>query len=206
MTSSGMRPERPSGVMAAELSDLTGRVLQFWFGLRDAASAPVQRPEWFRVDGAFDAACAKDFRDASARAAAGELDALAATAHGALALVLLLDQLPRNIHRGRPQAFAADGRARAVAAAAIDQNFDQAFVPVQRQFFYLPFEHSEDLADQERAVALFRALAEPELLQWAERHRNVIARFGRFPHRNAILGRQSSAEELAFLERPGSSF
>jgi uncharacterized protein (DUF924 family) len=119
--------------------------------------------------------------------------------------VLLLDQMPRNIYRGRPEAFAADGAARAVAGRALGRGFD-APLPVERRLFlYLPFEHSEDLADQQRAVALIGGLGDPDWLHWAERHRAVIARFGRFPHRNRILGRPDTAEEAAFLAA-GSPF
>ena len=122
----------------------------------------------------------------------------------------MLDQFPRNIHRGTPQAFAGDAAALAIAEAAISAGFDRALLPVERVFLYLPFEHSERLADQDRAVTLFEALAgEPDMAQtidYAHRHREVIRRFGRFPHRNPILGRTNSAAEEAYLAEPGAGF
>jgi uncharacterized protein (DUF924 family) len=138
------------------------------------------------------------------------------TSRGRLALILLLDQLPRSIHRGTPEAFAQDAAARQVADSGLAAGADRLLRPIERLFFYLPFEHSEDLADQHRSVRLFRELGESVLesqrdvfsgfLDYAVRHREVIERFGRFPHRNRILGRESTPEELAFLEEPGSSF
>jgi uncharacterized protein (DUF924 family) len=143
-------------------------------------------------------------------AANGGLDRLADFPDGALTLAILLDQFPRNLFRGRPEAFAQDAKARATAQAAIARGFDQLLAPVERVFIYLPFEHSEALDDQHRSVALFESLpAVPwraEQIDYAARHRDIIARFGRFPHRNAALGRVSAAEEAAFLQQPGSSF
>lgn len=124
----------------------------------------------------------------------------------ALAAVIALDQFPRNIFRGTPQAFATDPQALAVAKAAVSANLDHAMSKDERLFLYLPFEHSEDLADQHRSVELLAALGDPELLRYAEAHRVIIERFGRFPHRNAILGRVSTPEEEEFLRGPGSSF
>ncbi len=141
-----------------------------------------------------------------ARGARGELDGLQASAEGSLTLVLLLDQLPRNIHRGRPEAFAADEKARAVARRAIERGFDKELAKPQRLFLYLPFEHSESLADQDLALELISPLCDEEQTYWARRHHDVIARFGRFPHRNGILGRGSTAEEMAFLNSPEPSF
>lgn len=180
-------------------------VLDFWFGSRDA-----RRPEWFARDTAFDRLVARRFADLYYAAAEGKLDHWAGSADGALALVLLLDQFPRNIFRGDRRAFSTDGQARAIARRAIDRGFDKQMSPLRRQFFYLPFEHSEDRRDQVLAVELTREL--PDATQagsahdWAVRHRDVIERFGRFPHRNAILGRGSTPEERAFLNQPGSSF
>ena len=118
----------------------------------------------------------------------------------------MLDQLPRNIHRGRPEAVAADEKARAVARRAIERGFDKELAKPRRLFLYLPFEHSESLADQDLALELISALGDEEQTYWARRHRDAIARFGRFPHRNAILGRDSTAEEMAFLNSPEPSF
>jgi uncharacterized protein (DUF924 family) len=172
-------------------------LLAFWFETPDCEA------RWFKADAGFDAALGARFGKLAARAAEGELGDWAATVEGALALVLLLDQLPRNLHRGGAMAFAADGKARAAARAAISRGFDRALPPVRRQFLYLPFEHSEDPADQEEGLRLFASLPEGEFrdgcLDWARRHAQVIQRFGRFPHRNGALGRDSSADEAAFL-------
>ena len=180
-------------------------VLAFWF----ADGPGVRRAVWFRRTDAFDAACA-EFRAVLAAALRGDLNGWSTTPRGALALVVLLDQFPRNIHRGTPQAFAGDAAALAIAEAAISAGFDRALLPVERVFLYLPFEHSERLADQDRAVTLFEALAgEPDMAQtidYAHRHREVIRRFGRFPHRNPILGRTNSAAEEAYLAEPGAGF
>ena len=154
---------------------------------------------WFGGDAAFDAR----FREAHFAAARRELDGWAASAEGALALLLLLDQFPRNVFRGTGHAYATDPLARHFAGAMVDSGAD-AEVPRQlRMFCYLPFQHSEAMADQERAVALLQAMGEAK---WALHHREIIRRFGRFPHRNAALGRESTAAELAFLQEPGSSF
>jgi uncharacterized protein (DUF924 family) len=177
-------------------------VLAFWF-----AGEPNQhQPVWFERDDSYDQACAR-LGDALAAARRGALDHWAETPPGALALILLLDQLSRNLHRGSPAAFAADVQARAQARRAVTRGFDQAVGPVQRIFFYLPFEHSEDLADQDESVRLFTRLhAElgDETLDHARQHRAVIRRFGRFPHRNAPLGRPSTPEELAYLAQAAS--
>ena len=170
-------------------------VLAFW-----RAAGPKQ---WFRKDDAFDAEIGARFLTAIEAAAAGRLAHWETTPEGALALLILLDQFPRNIFRASARAFAADPLARAVADRAIAQKFDQRVPPAERLFFYLPFEHSEDLADQERAVALIRALGDADLLKWAELHADIIRRFGRFPHRNAALGRTTSRVEQAFLDGGG---
>ena len=186
---------------------LTRAVLDFWF-----QPAGGYRPEWFRKDESFDAAIRERF--------AAEVDtALASTSPGAaddtglLARILLLDQFTRNIFRGTPRAFAGDAQALALATQLVSSGRDKNLNPWQRWFAYLPFEHSESLIDQERSVALYAALAREmqapafdSALDYAEKHRVIIARFGRFPHRNAILGRESSAEESEFLKQPGSSF
>lgn len=175
-------------------------VLDFWFSDRVSA-------KWWVKDPDFDAEVEARLGDLHREAVAGALDEWAATAEGALALVLLLDQVPRNIHRGTPDAFACDAKARATTKAAIDAGHDRSLgEPSQRLFLYMPLEHSESLADQERSVALMASLDNPHWHDFAVRHRDIVARFGRFPHRNAILGRESTAEELAFLEKPGSSF
>ncbi len=192
-----------TGDTAKALSD---RVIAFWFSECDDAGAPIRRAAWFAKDEAFDASIRAQFSDDVTAAAEGRYDDMASDPHGALALVILLDQFPRNLHRGTAQTFAADAKARVIANDAIARGFDRRLPPVMRQFLYLPFEHSESLDDQDRAVALFDAMNDPELLKWAVRHRDIIARFGRFPHRNAALGRADTAEEIAFLDEPHSSF
>lgn len=186
--------------------DVVKRVFDFWFGAPGAEGTYAERKVWFEKDAAFDAEVAMRLRDDYERAAAGALDAPVASAEGCLALTLLLDQVPRNLFRGHPRSCATDAKARAVAERAIAAGYDRAFDAVRRLFLYLPFEHSEDLRDQDRSVALAESLANPEHLRYALRHREIIARFGRFPHRNVTLGRASTAEELEFLKEPYSSF
>jgi uncharacterized protein (DUF924 family) len=169
-------------------------VVRFW---REAGEAA-----WFRKDEAFDAAFRAQFLAAHQAAAAGTLDGWAATAEGALALILLLDQFPRNCFRGQARMFATDAKAVAVAEAAIAAGHDLAVEEALRVFVYLPFEHAEDLAMQERCVALCAPLRE-DYLRFAVLHRDIIARFGRFPHRNAVLERESTPDELAFLAEGG---
>jgi uncharacterized protein (DUF924 family) len=180
-------------------------VLEFWF-----VPGETSRREWFLKDAAFDARIRDGFGPLIAEALAGGLGEWSATARGALARVIVLDQFTRNAFRETPQAFAGDERARATASDAIARGYDRALAPVERWFLYIPFEHSESLADQERSLALFRALATEtglsDPLDWAERHAKVIRLFGRFPHRNAILGRTSTPEEVIFLRSPGSRF
>lgn len=175
------------------------RVLEFWF-------AGGTKGKWWVKEAAFDETVRRTLGALHERAAAGGLADWQDTPEGALALVLLLDQVPRNIFRDTPRAFATDPQARRVAAAAIDRGFDGRLEPDGKLFLYMPLEHSEDLAAQDRACALFAALGDPELLRYAEAHRQIIRRFGRFPHRNLLLGRTSTPEEEAFLAQPGSSF
>lgn len=181
---------------------LIRQILSFWFA--DGPETP--RDVWFKATPAFDMEVSKAFRGPHQQAISGDLDGLRDNAEGCLALLLLLDQAPRNLFRGTAQAFAGDGQARAVARHALDRGFDQALPAAQQLFLYLPFEHSEDLADQDRSVALFETLDNAEWLDYAHRHRDIIVRFGRFPHRNAALGRPSTPDEIAFLATPGSSF
>jgi uncharacterized protein (DUF924 family) len=193
-------------------------ILEFWFGDGlDAASVAAARSAlWWGKSAESDEAIRRRFGDWVDRAASGELDGWLVTPRGRLALIILLDQFRRNIHRGTPAAFAADGRALQWAKEGIAGGIDDELRPIERVFFYLPLEHSEQLADQRQCVQLYKQLldevapAEKPLfatyLDFAERHREIIERFGRFPHRNAILGRVSTEEELAFLEIPGSSF
>ena len=185
-------------------------ILAFWFGTEDEPAFCTPRALWFRADAAFDRAVGAHCQALHLEAAAGRLDHWADTPLGCLALLILLDQAPRNLFRGTPRAYATDRQALAHARAAVDAGFDRPLRPVQRWFIYLPFEHSETLADQARSVALFEALkddsASAAALDSVRRHHEIIARFGRFPHRNAILGRVSTPAEEAFLTQPNSSF
>lgn len=181
-------------------------VLAFWFGGVAGDDFKSRNRVWFGKDEALDGAIRSRFAALHADAAAGRRTAWEADPRGALALVVVLDQFPRNMFRGTPEAFATDPLALAVAKRAIDRGFDRLLRPVERLFLYLPFEHSEVLAEQERSVALVGTLGDPGTLDYAKRHRDIVARFGRFPHRNAILGRMSTPEEAAFLRKPESSF
>jgi uncharacterized protein (DUF924 family) len=169
-------------------------VLAFW-----RADGP---DKWFTKDDAFDAEIRARFLATYETAAAGRL-AWDTDPEGALALVIVLDPFPRNIFRNDARTFAADPIARQVTARAIERGFDQQVAPAERSFFYLPFEHSEALADQERCIALNRASGDAEALKWAENHADIIRRFGRFPHRNKVLGRATTPEEQAFLDAGG---
>ncbi len=186
-------------------------VLDFWFGAPGSAARGQSRIEWFRKSEAFDAEIAQRFGPLVEQALCGGLEDWAARAESALARILLLDQFTRNAFRGSSRAFAGDALALCAAREMVAAGQDAALEPVQRAFVYLPFEHAEDLAAQDEAVRLFTQLAAEapalgDMLDYAHRHRAVIARFGRFPHRNAQLGRASTADELAFLREPGSRF
>jgi uncharacterized protein (DUF924 family) len=186
-------------------------VLDFWFGEPGSAEYGTVRKMWFHKDEAFDARLRERFGALLDAACAGELDAWAATPEGAVALLIVLDQFSRNCHRGTPRAFAADERALAIARQLVASGADRALpTPQHRVFAYLPFEHAESMDVQRESLRLFGELkAEPACegyYDYAVRHADVIERFGRFPHRNAQLGRASSEAELAFLREPGSSF
>lgn len=193
-------------------------IIEFWFGLDadDKLTADRQAKLWWSKNEMLDAAMRERFGPWLDKAAASRLDDWAESAAGRLALILLTDQFPRNIHRGTPQSFAYDALARAWCKEGLREGVHTTLRPIERVFFYLPLEHSESLADQEQAVALFAELldgapaAHRETFQnfydFAVRHQEVIRRFGRFPHRNSILGRVSTAEEAAFLQQKGSSF
>jgi uncharacterized protein (DUF924 family) len=160
---------------------------------------------WFEKDDAFDDEIRRRFLATHEAAAAGQLSGWEQDAQGALALLILLDQFPRNMFRGTARAFAADPMARAIAAGALVRGFDAQAPEGMRNFFFLPFEHSEDIADQQRCVALNKATGDADGLKWAEIHADIIRRFGRFPHRNAVLGRATTPEEQAFLDGGGFS-
>ena len=184
-------------------------ILEFWFGRPDTADYGSAREAWFRKDAASDAAIGERFGTAIETALSGGFADWTAP-RATLARILLLDQFTRNSFRDTPRAFAGDALALALAEKAIARGDDGNLIPVERWFMYMPYVHAESLSAQERAVSLFRrlrdetGLAEP--LGWAERHAEVIRLFGRFPHRNAILGRVSTPEEVAFLAAPGSRF
>mgnify|MGYP001562019674 FL=1 len=187
------------------------KVLDFWFLPPDHPGHGQARMEWFRKDDGFDLLIRARFGALIDAAIAGGLGEWDATPHGALARLIVLDQFTRNVYRGTPRAFAGDAWALALAVAMTQQGLDQQLPPMLRAFVYLPFEHAEDLAMQARAVELFQLLSQAQpgfesMLDYAQRHQEVIARFGRFPHRNAILGRPSTPQEVAFLRQPGSSF
>ncbi|MEO6340518.1 MAG: DUF924 family protein [Caulobacteraceae bacterium] len=159
--------------------------------------------KWFGKSDAFDEELRERFEGLHFAAARGELSDWTETAEGALALLILLDQIPRNIFRGSAHSYATDPLAKSIAAAAIGAGHDQALEPMLRPFFYLPYEHSEALEDQDRSVALCEALGDVETLKWAELHHDIIRRFGRFPHRNAALGRDTTEAEADFLKEGG---
>jgi uncharacterized protein (DUF924 family) len=184
-------------------------VLDFWFGAPGSAEHGTTRALWFTKSDAADDAIRTRFGPTVEAALRGELDHWGEDLRSALALIVLLDQFTRNIFRETPRAFAGDAAALALAQRVVDAGLDRQLSLRERWFVYMPFEHAESLPMQDRAVALFRRLADdglPEPRDWAIRHRDVVARFGRFPHRNAILGRPSTPEEEAFLRTPGSRF
>ncbi|HUL06512.1 MAG TPA: DUF924 family protein [Candidatus Acidoferrum sp.] len=188
---------------------MPGEVLEFWF-------SEQSRPLWFERNAAFDEEIRSRFGANVAAACLGDLDYWVRAVDSSLALVLLLDQFPRNIHRGTLRAYAGDARARDIADTAIERSFDRRTALERRFFFYLPFEHSENPKDQARSVALFRRWAEEhrgdareralDQMKYVLRHQEIVQRFGRFPHRNTVLGRESTPDEIAFLKEPNSAF
>jgi len=180
-------------------NDWVGDVLKFWFEV-------TEPDQWFEKDPTFDASIRERFLSLHEILASRGKKDLLDDAQAALAAVIVFDQMSRNMFRDTPRAFAADPLALSVAEAAIARGFDAGLTKDQRMFLYLPFQHSEDRQSQARSVALTASLGDPELQKWAEAHRAIIDRFGRFPHRNAVLGRISTAEETEFLKRPDSYF
>jgi uncharacterized protein (DUF924 family) len=176
-----------------------GDVLKFWF-------EQTEPDQWFEKNPAFDASIRKRFLGLHESLVSRGSNVLLADAQTALAAVIVLDQMSRNIFRDTPRAFAADSQALWVAEAAIVRGFDAGLTKDQRMFLYLPFQHSEDRQSQARSVALTASLGDPELQKWAEAHRAIVDRFGRFPHRNRVLGRISTTDETEFLKQPDSSF
>ena len=187
-------------------------VLDFWFGLPGSPEWNVSRRQWFAKSDAFDATIRERFLPDWQAAHDGIEDDWSVTPEGACARIVLLDQFPRNMFRGDPRSFATDGKALAMAQRMLDSGWDHRLpTPWHRMFCYLPFEHAESLDAQDISMRETIGLRDDtggdiDQLEWAEKHREIIVRFGRFPHRNALLGRVSSEAEIAFLKQPGSSF
>ncbi len=193
-------------------------VLDFWFGPSGTATEIVgrQRKLWFAKSAANDQTVVDRFADTLVAATAGQLDHWTDTPRGRLALLIVFDQFPHHIHRDQSQAFATDPQALALSLAAIKVGDEPHLTPIERVFLYLPLEHAESNDMQDWSVSLYEKLADEaaieeralfdDFLKYARQHRDVVARFGRFPHRNAILGRPSTDDELAFLKQPGSRF
>jgi uncharacterized protein (DUF924 family) len=185
----------PQHIAEAPLPATPNDVLHFW---REAGPG-----QWFKQSSRFDEAIRLKFEAVHHAAARGEHDDWAETAEGALALLILLDQFPRNLYRGSAHSYATDPKARAVARAAVARGFHRKVEPLLAQFFVVPFEHSEELTDYDQAGRLAAELGDDEVGKWVQIHRDIIARFGRFPHRNAALGRETTLEEQAFLDEGG---
>jgi uncharacterized protein (DUF924 family) len=187
-----------------------GEVLNFWFGREGDPEYGQFRNEWFRKDPEFDARVTERFADLYEEAAAGELDGWREDAESCLALVIILDQFPRNMFRGEGRTHAEDDRALESSQYAVEHALDRELPAFQKMFLYMPFMHSENVEDQRRSVELFERLAgeegAPDVVAYAVTHRDIVERFGRFPHRNEILGRDTTPEEAVFLTKEGSSF
>ena len=185
-------------------------VLALWFGSEGEPGYGEFRSRWFQKDDAFDREVTDRFGNLYEQAAAGELDHWREEAEGCLALIIALDQFPRNMFRGDAKTHATDGRALDAAKYAVERALDRELPPLQRMFLYMPFMHSENVENQRRSVELFEGLAGepggPDVVEYAVGHRDIVERFGRFPHRNALLGRETTPKEAEFLTRPGSSY
>ena len=200
------------------MTEQPDRILAFWFGPPGSASeiAERQRKLWFGKSPENDRAVIEGFAATLAAATAGRLDHWAHTPHGRLALVIVLDQFPHHVYRDQPQAFATDPQSLALSLDALESGDDSKLAPIERVFLYLPLEHAESLELQQRSVSLYEQLSREAaaderalfdgFLDYARKHREVVARFGRFPHRNEILGRASTPDEVEFLKQPGSRF
>ncbi|MEK9645122.1 MAG: DUF924 family protein [Alphaproteobacteria bacterium] len=184
------------------MNPIAEEILTFWFGTTDLSADIEKRDVWFKSTPEFDAALTERFESVHRRAAAGELDHLMETLEDCVALAISLDQFPRNIYRGTPRAFEADPKARTVTRHALNRGYHEAVSARPRQFLILPLVHSEELDDQHLAVELYATLDDPKSLEGAKGHRDAIARFGRFPHRNKVLGRASTPEEDEYLRFP----
>ncbi|TXL74439.1 DUF924 domain-containing protein [Vineibacter terrae] len=184
------------------MAGLASRILDYWFLPPDDPGHGRDRAMWFNGTPAIDADIARRFGADIEKALHGRLNHLASSPRGALALCLLLDQMTRNVFRGSPRAFSGDARARRVARSAVVRGFDQRLPPYQRAFLYMPFHHSESRGDQNRCVGLLWPVSRPGAFKYAVGHRDIVVRFGRFPHRNAALGRMDTLGEAAYLSAP----
>lgn len=176
-------------------------ILTFWFGEPDSSNYDQYKDFWFQSTPELDQQIRTQFEPVYKKAVKGELDVLSQTPEGSLALVILLDQFPRNMYRGTPQAFASDPKALEVATEALKKKFDQDLLPLQKMFLYLPFEHSEDIKNQEKSVELFKALGDESILKYAIEHRDIIVQFGRFPHRNIICNRSPTPKSVTTIHQ-----
>ena len=185
-------------------------VLYFWFGVAGSPERGRRRDVWFKKSDAFDQEVRGRFLPLYEEAASGKLASWDDAPHPLLALIIVLDQFPRNMFRHDARAFATDALALAAAQRMVERGWDWQLAPIERWFAYMPYRHAEDLAMQRRGLELFERVREDPTLddvpQWAQKHCEAIARFGRFPHRNAILGRESTPQEIEFLAQPGASF
>jgi uncharacterized protein (DUF924 family) len=191
-----------------QLTARFSEVLDFWFGVPESPERGRARKAWFTKSDAFDREVRDRFRPLWETASVGGLNGWRETPLAALALIVVLDQFPRNMFRGDERSFASDGLALATAEDVIDRRFDRLLRPIERAFVYLPFQHAESLPAQRRSLEQYEALVPlgVDHREWARRHHDIIARFGRFPHRNEIVRRESTAEEIEFLKQPGSRF
>jgi len=181
-------------------------ILDFWFLAETHQDYGKTRKEWFEKNDVFDGKIRQAFLTVFEEAEAGRLLSWAESAEGGLALILLFDQFSRNMFRGEARSFETDGKAREIARHMIDRGFYEGLSDLQKQFAALPFEHSEDMEDQEISMTLFNKLGNAELIRYAQAHYDIVEKFGRFPHRNKVLGRDSSEAEITFLQTPHSSF
>ena len=184
------------------MDPLASEILTFWYGHTDLTGEMERRDIWFRSEPDFDAEITMRFQQIHERAGGGAFDHFMGAPAESLALAIILDQFPRNMYRGSPRAFGTDAKAREVARGALDRGHDKGISSWHRTFLYLPFEHSENMVDQDRACALYETLGQERSLQAALDHREAILRFGRFPHRNSVLGRENTPEEEEYLKDP----
>ncbi len=184
------------------MQSLSQDILTFWFGTTDLSAEMEKRQVWFKSTPEFDAELIGNYTEISEQALSGKLDHLTETPEDCLTLILALDQFPRNIFRGYARAFDSDQKAREIARLAIERGYDKGYARWPRTFAYLPFEHSENMEDQELALALYKSFVDDDSLKAAIGHHEAIQRFGRFPHRNEVLGRENTPEEVEYLKEP----